>query len=74
VDGDGTMRRCHFIRAPIGNLYERGWEAALHPTPCTNETCGCHIGYVHMPELGLYDVFGDGVLERVLGLNPLPAA
>jgi MoaA/NifB/PqqE/SkfB family radical SAM enzyme len=22
VDGDGTMRRCHFISTPIGNLYE----------------------------------------------------
>src|SRR4051794_2066110 len=53
VDGDGTIRRCHFIKAPVGNIYQAGWEAALRPTPCTNETCGCHIGYVHMPELGL---------------------
>jgi MoaA/NifB/PqqE/SkfB family radical SAM enzyme len=65
VDGDGTMRRCHFIRVPIGNLYEPGFEAALGPSPCPNTTCGCHIGYVHMHDLGLYDVFGDGVLERV---------
>lgn len=65
VGGDGTMRRCHFIKTPIGNIYEPGWEQALRPTPCTNETCGCHIGYVHMPSLGLYDVFDDGVLERV---------
>lgn len=65
VDGDGTARRCHFIRAPLGNIYSPGWETALNPTPCPNETCGCHIGYVHMNELKLYDVFGDGVLERV---------
>jgi MoaA/NifB/PqqE/SkfB family radical SAM enzyme len=65
VDGDGTMRRCHFIRTPIGNLYTPGFEQALRPTPCTNETCGCHIGYVHMPELKLYEIFGDGVLERI---------
>jgi MoaA/NifB/PqqE/SkfB family radical SAM enzyme len=65
VDGDGTIRRCHFIRDPIGNLYEPGWEAALRARPCTNATCGCHIGYVHMPHLGLQAVFGDGVLERV---------
>jgi MoaA/NifB/PqqE/SkfB family radical SAM enzyme len=65
VDGDGTLRRCHFIRTPLGNIYEPGFEKALAPTPCTNETCGCHIGYVHMPELKLYEVFGDGVLERI---------
>lgn len=73
VDGDGTVRRCHFIREPIGNLYEPGLEAALAERPCTNATCGCHIGYVHMDHLGLYEVFGDGVLERVpAGLLPLP--
>ena len=65
VDGAGTMRRCHFIKAPIGNIYEAGWEQALVPRACTNETCGCHIGYVHAPALGLYDVFGEGVLERI---------
>lgn len=66
VDGEGTMRRCHFVKTPIGNIYAPGWERALRPgVPCSNETCGCHIGYVHMPERELYDVFGDGVLERV---------
>ena len=65
VDGDGTMRRCHFIRDAIGNIYDEGWERALRPSPCTNDTCGCHIGYVHMPSLGLYETFGDGVLERI---------
>jgi hypothetical protein len=65
VDGDGTVRRCHFIRAPLGNLYDPGFEGVLAERLCTNATCGCHIGYVHMPELGLYEVFGEGVLERV---------
>ncbi len=65
VDGDGTMKRCHFIKTPLGNIYESGFEAALHPRVCTNATCGCHIGYVHMDELKLYEVFGDGVLERI---------
>jgi MoaA/NifB/PqqE/SkfB family radical SAM enzyme len=65
VDGDGTIRRCHFIRAPLGNIYAPGWEAALRPRPCTRAHCGCHIGYVHMPDLGLYETFGDGVLERI---------
>ena len=65
VDGDGTMRRCHFIRQPIGNIYEEGFESALTERPCTNEVCGCHIGYVHLDLLDLYSVFGDGVLERI---------
>jgi MoaA/NifB/PqqE/SkfB family radical SAM enzyme len=65
VDGDGTVRRCHFIRAPLGNLYDPGFERVLAKRPCTNATCGCHIGYVHMPDLGLDEVFGDGVLERI---------
>jgi MoaA/NifB/PqqE/SkfB family radical SAM enzyme len=65
VDGDGTIRRCHFIRQPIGNIYEPGFERVLVERPCTNDMCGCHIGYVHLDRLGLYDVFGGGVLERV---------
>lgn len=65
VDGAGTMRRCHFIDTPIGNIYADDWERSLKPSPCTNDTCGCHIGYVHMPGLELYEVFGDGVLERI---------
>jgi MoaA/NifB/PqqE/SkfB family radical SAM enzyme len=65
VDGDGIIRRCHFIKQPIGNIYEPGFERNLFDRPCTNDTCGCHIGYVHLDRLGLYDVFGDGVLERI---------
>lgn len=65
VDGAGTVRRCHFIKEPLGNLYESDLAPMLRPRPCTNDTCGCHIGYVHLEELKLYDVFGAGVLERV---------
>lgn len=65
VDGDGTVRRCHFIKEPIGNIYDAGFDACLRERPCANDTCGCHIGYVHLDRLKLYDTFGDGVLERV---------
>ena len=65
VDGDGDVRRCHFIKQVIGNLYDGSFESALKARPCTNQTCGCHIGYVHMHERELYDVFGDGLMERV---------
>lgn len=65
VDGDGTVRRCHFIKEPIGNIYAADFEACLQERPCANATCGCHIGYVHLDRLKLYDEFGAGVLERV---------
>lgn len=65
VDGNGTMRRCHFIKEPIGNLYAEGFEQALYDRPCPNATCGCHIGYVHLDYLRLYEVYGAGVLERI---------
>lgn len=71
VDGGGTMRRCHFVREPIGNLYAPDWAEALRERPCEAETCGCHIGYVHLDRLGLYARFGEGVLERIPTAVPL---
>jgi sulfatase maturation enzyme AslB (radical SAM superfamily) len=65
VDGDGTMRRCHFIKDAIGNLYDPAFETALMERSCTNKTCHCHIGYVHLDYLELNKVFGAGILERV---------
>ncbi len=65
VDGDGTMRRCHFIKDAIGNIYDPKFETALLARSCTNETCHCHIGYVHLDYLELVKVFGSGILERI---------
>jgi MoaA/NifB/PqqE/SkfB family radical SAM enzyme len=65
VDGNGVMRRCHFIKTPIGNIYDPHWMQALQERACTNQSCGCHIGYVHRQDLPLYQIFGDGVLERI---------
>jgi MoaA/NifB/PqqE/SkfB family radical SAM enzyme len=71
LQGDGTLQRCHFIPSPVGNIYEPGWEKALRPAPCSAPTCHCHIGYVHMPEVGLAPVFGDGILARIPAAYPL---
>jgi|SRR5690606_11325355 len=68
VDGDGTVRRCHFVPAVLGNLYDGSFRDALKPRPCPNDTCDCHIGYVHLVPLGLYDTFAGGVLERIPAL------
>lgn len=65
VDGDGTMRRCHFIKQPIGNIYDPNFEAALFDRLCTNQTCHCHIGYVHLEYLELAKIFGSSILERI---------
>ncbi|MFI6345389.1 STM4011 family radical SAM protein [Streptomyces sp. NPDC050560] len=70
VDGDGTVRRCHFVRAALGNLYDGSYRAALAPRPCPLAVCDCHIGYVHLETLPLYDVFAGGVLERVPAAVP----
>ena len=74
VDGDGTITRCHFIKRPLGNLYAPGFEAALFDRPCTNDACGCHIGYVHIDRLRLSEVYGDNTLERIpLAISERPA-
>ncbi|XVQ82511.1 STM4011 family radical SAM protein [Microbispora siamensis] len=65
VDGDGTVRRCHFVPEVLGNLYDGSYRPALRPRACPLSVCDCHIGYVHLEPLGLYDVFAGGVLERV---------
>ncbi|MEU3712642.1 STM4011 family radical SAM protein [Streptomyces catenulae] len=65
VDGDGTVRRCHFVPTELGNLYDGTFRPALRPRPCPLTSCDCHIGYVHLETLPLYDVFAGGVLERI---------
>jgi MoaA/NifB/PqqE/SkfB family radical SAM enzyme len=65
IDGHGDIRRCHFLRDVIGNVYQPGWEAALQERPCTRATCGCHIGYVHLEHLRQHEVYGAGILERI---------
>jgi MoaA/NifB/PqqE/SkfB family radical SAM enzyme len=65
VDGHGHMRRCHFIGNVIGNIYEPGFGNYLEPRTCSMDTCGCHIGYVHRPNLRLQELYGAGLLERI---------
>lgn len=65
VNGDGDVRRCHFVAEPLGNLYDGSYAPQLRPRACPAAACDCHIGYVHLEPLGLYEVFGDGVLERI---------
>ncbi|GAA4242727.1 hypothetical protein GCM10022254_76810 [Actinomadura meridiana] len=65
VDGDGTVRRCHFVPTVLGNLYDGSFRKALAPRPCPLDVCDCHIGYVHLEPLDLYTTFAGGILERI---------
>ncbi|AZI44557.1 radical SAM protein (plasmid) [Deinococcus psychrotolerans] len=65
VDGDGTARRCHFIERPLGNIYAQDVRELLRPRLCSRSSCECHIGYVHLPELGAADIYGEGLLARI---------
>ncbi|MEM7037410.1 MAG: STM4011 family radical SAM protein [Bacteroidota bacterium] len=73
VDGFGNFYRCHFIKTPLGNIYQPHFEQALKARDCTNATCGCHIGYVHLKELNLYETFGNGLMERIPAEWPVAA-
>ncbi|HZX38839.1 MAG TPA: STM4011 family radical SAM protein [Streptomyces sp.] len=72
VDGDGTVRRCHFVPDELGNLYDGSYRRALRPRGCPAAVCDCHIGYVHLEALPLYDVFAGGVLERIPAVPAVP--
>ncbi|MCC4588599.1 STM4011 family radical SAM protein [Xanthomonas sp. NCPPB 1067] len=68
VDGDGNVRRCHFVATPLGNLYDGSFAAQLRPRSCPNARCDCYIGYAHRPDLPIQADFAGGVLERVPAL------
>jgi hypothetical protein len=65
VDGDGNLRRCHFVGTVIGNIYAADWRTALAKRACPNATCGCYIGYMLLPKLQHERLFGSGLLERI---------
>ncbi len=68
VNGAGDITRCHFIKETLGNIYAPDFEQQLFPRLCSNDTCGCHIGYVHLEKLQLEKVFGERLLERIAEL------
>ncbi len=65
VDGNGRVQSCHFIKSEIGNIYDKNFFSQLKERKCSNNTCGCHIGYVHLDRLNLYEVYGERVMERI---------
>lgn len=65
VDGQGDVRRCHFVGEVLTNLYTGDLQSALRPRLCPLESCGCYIGYIHLPHLGLDGLYGDDLLGRI---------
>lgn len=65
IDGSGDMRRCHFVAAPIGNIFQAEWEAALLPRPCPNQFCQCYLGKAQLEADRLAPFFGEQTLERI---------
>jgi hypothetical protein len=65
VDGDGTVRRCHFLPELLGNLYAQPIGALLDERTCRRRMCDCYIGYAQRRDLPFADDFGDGLLMRV---------
>lgn len=66
VDGDGNVRRCHFVDDVLGNLYADDLSAMLKPRACPRLRCDCWIGYSNLPRLGVREAYApDGLLARI---------
>lgn len=65
VDGDGQMRRCHFVDEVIGNIHDPDWVSSLRTRACPNRSCHCFLGLSHFEPLQLDQVFGHDLLVRI---------
>lgn len=70
VDGDGELRRCHFLPERLGNLYVDALDTILRECACPRAKCDCFIGYAHRQDLPFYADFGEGVLARIPLMRP----
>lgn len=55
VDGDGDMRRCHFVSDVIGNIHSPAWMDALSPRACTRRYCDCYLGIAQLTGINKSD-------------------
>ena len=65
IDGEGQVMRCHFIKAPLGNIYQQPIDDMLRKQPCTNNNCRCYIGYINLKALNLNQIYSERILERI---------
>jgi MoaA/NifB/PqqE/SkfB family radical SAM enzyme len=69
IDGEGDIRRCHFVDDVLGNLYHDDLMDVLRPRACPRARCDCYVGFAHLDHLGLREVLGDGLLARMLPIG-----
>lgn len=65
VDGNGEMRRCHFVDEIIGNIHDPDWERSLRPRACPNRFCDCFLGKAQLKADSLTPIFGESLLTRI---------
>lgn len=65
VDGDGQMRRCHFVDEIIGSIHDPDWLSSLTARACPNRACHCFLGLSHFVPLQLDQIFGRDLLVRI---------
>jgi MoaA/NifB/PqqE/SkfB family radical SAM enzyme len=69
VQASGIVKRCYKDRAVIGHLYRDGLEGLSKPRLCRMACCDCYIGYIHMPELAMNEIYGSSKLERIAAIK-----
>lgn len=70
IEGNGDLLRCHFDKTVRGNIFQQELAEMLRAERCAQATCHCHIGYVHAPHLGMAEIYGDRILERIPSKMP----
>ncbi|MFD1886434.1 STM4011 family radical SAM protein [Paenibacillus wenxiniae] len=65
VQGNGMVKRCYQDKRVIGNIYRHELEQIAAERPCQMKTCGCYIGYIHMPDGPFAHQYGERLLERI---------
>lgn len=65
VGEKGELNRCHFVKQPMGNLYDDNLCDILKKELCPNQVCECYLGYVHLNQKNINLLYGDRVLERI---------
>jgi hypothetical protein len=74
IDGDGDIRRCHFIPTVLGNLYRHTIDKILTERPCSRVRCECYIGYSHLDDLAMQNRVGASYFARLVRPETLPTS